>query len=916
MVGEARKASTKTTSPQKTNAAQPARPRAPRGFDDDAEWVPSAKPTGGNKRTYGGRAAKRTNPRPQQRSTDIVAVDRPGGIAFTPLIARHGTQFLQSPNLQSSPLRGKRQRPVIAKAEQIKKLKAEMPCQKDRVFLGLLDAYVNLIEATDQEQDRNPRGARSLMSTCLKKIPAYIVLEEYFAGLDKEEADEDGINTLDRDVSDEIYTHLEKTYESGTGLGWAALREIVRAHGTSLLCDAFADGIFCNMFTDDTLGIQALQTIVQLCMRLSAWDEAEQFLWTYLDNLKTIPTPIHLCADLFSPGNKTRITTSVYMRLANELVEKTGRHGFLYDLLEHMISQELLPLEWLATECMGPIWKRLVLTLSEGDNRAFGHAFRFLQTTVFAGVGLPDDSVFQDGEVDVVLKQIKPSVRQELRGALDTTFSSLFTILASIALVSHNQAESTDKDKSTVHRLTWILDYMAIGLLRRQDIRSDLELLDTTTENMQTFAQRALWAMAASSLVHLGGCTTGPHMISLDTTTFFKAFSWVTHQYSCYEIDISALLATLPLFISSTASCSGKASQDDGLLQLQGLVNGLLSLPGIRLPHKLWSLKRLALEASMEFAVSTNDREHFSYARQVERLLSSQGRVVLHSSPLRNDSHPAAGGGFRWEEGIGEWVTCTPFVKQTGKKVKRGAVRPLALLPSPEPSEIEETDEETGTDKDEGMLVLDEEEEEDADIWAENAYPQSSPVKQRPRSSLGKRIRTSSPRVVIPVKRTRVLTPDSASSSRHTSPLVVIPTKSTSARSSLDNSFTSFSSETSDPGPRRSHRTRTSTNVSKAPRPTRSRSSLDNNLRNITPKSYLFDGDDVEDEDTDELGKTPAGMKSKWKNSTAAAVVGRSKIEEKTRRRSGRRTENRIPLTVVQNLRQGDEESEDELSFQ
>ncbi|KAH7135172.1 hypothetical protein B0J11DRAFT_478718 [Dendryphion nanum] len=754
------------TSPRKATLIIPPNSRKPRGLDKakDPDWVPGLKPVAGTKRTYGGRSKKTKTIEPMRSN-----VTRPGEITFTPFIARTG-RWLESPQKHGSPARRKRRGPLIAKVEQIKNLKKQVTPSIGRLIEGLLDGYAKLLQATQVREEKRRRGARSLVEICLLKMPAYIELEEYFAELDREEAGEDVI----RDISNEIYTHLEERFGTLEGQGWQNFRQVVRAHATSLLCDAFADEI---------LGLEVLHAVVVVSMKAAAWDEAERFMWTFMPLLKPLPTPSDLLADLFHPD------TSVYMHLARSLVEATGRHGLLYDLLEYMIFQELLPLEWLATECMRSFWGPLVRALSDGDHRTSGHALRLLETTLAVGMGLPDDSTQRQEDVDLVPKLSKPSTRKDLRDALDTTFSSLLTVLSSIALVSQNRDDDSSKD--SVQWVVQVLDSIIIGLLKRKNIPTDLELSDTSEENIQTFAQRALWTVFASFLAHLGGCSLTPDLLSIDVSTLVRSMTWITRQYSPQNIDISTALATFPAFLSSTARCTGRAWHDDGFDQLQRLVEGLLTLRGPRLPHKLWNFRRLALESSMEFAQAP---EHLAYTRRIENSMKMQGRVVLTSSPQKNDS-PSATGGFRWEEGIGEWVACTPFIKTQAKRTPKNSIRVLDLLPTPAPSEAsQDTAVEDSIDWDQDETLC------------SDTEPQSSPIKARKR-------RIMSPRVVIASKRFKLaeeewtLYPDLGSA-----PAV---------------------KETHD-GPRRSNRTKEKV---RNERP-KTRSSLDGSLRTIEPKTY------------------------------------------------------------------------------
>jgi len=900
---------TKATPRKTTNLSQLASARKPRGFDKacDPDWVPGVKPAG-VKKTYGGRVAKNSIS-VQRLSSEYGNVGRPGEIAFTPLVART-EKFQNSPQLHSSPLRplAKKKGPLIAKVDQIQ-IKKHMPYDTAKQVEGLLKAYANLLSATAVGEKKRWKGTRSLMGACLRQVPAFISLEEYFAELDKEEEDNDD----ERDIANEIYLELEERFELHAGQGWRPFRSIVRAHGTSLLCNAFADQI---------LKVDTLHIVVSHCLDASAWDEAERLLWAYLPALKPISTPVNPQADLFDQKR------SIYLWLAKYFVNHTGRSRFLYDVLEHMICQELLPLEWLATDCMQPLWHKLVRTFSDGDSKTLESASRFFETTILMGVGLrTDDSP----------KQPRPSARRQLQEALDTTFLSLFTVLSSISLVNFHQTGSSKDPR--VQRVTTALDSVVIGLLKRGNVQTELDLLEPSPEDMITFVHRALWTMSASFLVHLGGCCLDGTMVSLNMSTFMGAMNWVALQYSSKNIGISSALATLPSFISSTARCFGKASQDDGFEQLQRFADALLSLTGFRLPHNLWNMKRLALESCLEFAQATNNGEHIAYARRIERSMREKGRVVLGTAPHENES-PSGAGGFRWEEGIGEWVTCTPFIKQDIKRLSKRPIRALELLPTPAASE-DEQEGSPATASIPGDALPDQSDE--APVWDStltfdtDVYPQLSPVETQTRKR-----RSASPMVVIPAKRTRITPPKSPTipdmsthlESRRVRGAFDLSAISTisqiephrrsrrerlsaksqpepqATRRSLEGSIDSSTlSESSSSRPRRSRRSRKEIkSLISNLRESRSRTSSNSSLRNITRKSYteVLHPDDSESDQNEEEGYVIENMN--------IDKDGYERDElSKTPKRAGRRVNKRktpwfVPVT-------GDE-SEDELSFQ
>jgi hypothetical protein len=793
--------------------SQSALPRKPRAFEKrkDPDWMPVAGPHGANRKTYGARGAKKANN--AQRVGLSGSSTRPGELPFTPLISRVGGSFQASSPVDASPARkvSKNKGPLNAETQQIQELKERLPVNIGNLVNGLSEAYANLLKATSVEGEKRRNGTRSLFSSCLRKIPDYIELEEHFAVLDREEQDDDDEN---RDISQETYTYLEAQFESVPGQGWRAFKQVVRAHGTSLVCDAFADQI---------LGLETLQVLVTHCLNSSAWDEAEQLLLSYLPNLRSISMPNTLSASLFD-GER-----SLYMWLCKSFVGRTGRHRFLYSLLAYLISQELLPLEWLATECMRPVWDRLVRILTDGDSRSIESALLLLETAISAGLGLPDANLDED-----VPRQVKPSARHEFRKALDTTFSSLLTIFCSIALVNQNRDEGSGDH--IARRVTWVLDSVVVGLLTRTHIPRDLKLLNSAADYTQAFAERAAWVVFSSFLIHIEGRQTDSSLILLDAHTIAKAICWIVSQYASISLDISTLLTTLSEFASSAARATGKIWKDDGFDQIQRFVQCMLSLSGIRLPHKLWTFKRLALESAMEFAHNTSDSQHMAYALKIENTMRTKGHVVINPSPHKDDS-PSANGGFRWEEGIGEWVACTPFAKQDVKPVPRKPMRPLSLLPTPNWSQDKNSDLEelsTAAGNDQHSAEMDEDEDEDY------TFPQSSPVQQRRQvsaSSLGKRSRASSPMVFIPAKR-QLLTPPK-------SPVVFYP---------------ELPEYASDDGARRSRRLKDDANAREpnkfanlpVRRRPRSRSALNKGLRNQQRMTYEEEQDLSPDDEEEE----------------------------------------------------------------
>ncbi|KAL6704118.1 hypothetical protein ACN47E_008781 [Coniothyrium glycines] len=741
--GEARNASsafaTKGSPAKTTNFTRPA--HKPRGFDKarDPDWQPGAKP-GASKRTYGGRGGRRVTALHRGKS-DPSDVSRPGEIAMTPFLARRGLELHSSPLVQASPLKrlGKHRGPLTASVDQF--VAPRMAADIQKLVQGMSEAYANLLQATTIGGEKRWRGTRSLMGACLRRVPAYIELEEHFAEMDKLHDAEDAD---DREVANEVYEHLESRFEQRAGQGWRPFRQVVRAHGTALLCNAITDGI---------LELQTLALLVTHCVNVSAWDEGERLLLAFVSRLDSLPFPVGIRADLFDYHRQP------YLSMVKTFVDRTGRLRLLYDILEHMIALELLPLEWLATECMRPIWDRLVRTFSDHDVRTFFNAYRFMETASLASMGLSDDRLLQSAGPNFAARRLVPSSRDELRTALNTTISSLLTILVSVALANGSRIDTTGQADS--QRINRILDAILVALATRNDLKVETKLLNLEKENAQIFSQRMMWTIFAALILRLETCKEDEGIVAIDKSCIMRVIQGTTGWYMFKNTDLASTIATLPSLVSSIARGTGRIWHDDGLDQLQRLIAALISTSGCRLPHKLWTFKRLALEATMEFAGSTGDPEHMAYFRKVEDQMRTEGKIVINYSPQKNDS-PTVSGGFRWEEGIGEWVTCTPFAKQTVKRQPRQPIRVLDLLPTPEQSVAEDSGFLPSVEIDNWFPI-----DDSGLVWDgedDDTPQQSSPIKKAqciPAWPSPQRIRAPSPLVRIPARRSQEMSSDS-----------------------------------------------------------------------------------------------------------------------------------------------------------
>ena len=116
--------------------------------------------------------------------------------------------------------------------------------------------------------------------------------------------------------------------------------------------------------------------------------------------------------------------------------------------------------------------------------------------------------------------------------------------------------------------------------------------------------------------------------------------------------------------LCNVARCCGTAGSKKGFEYLQRILRPLLDLSKSQdapSPVRLF-IHRIAIQAAFKFAEESNQREHLTWAIEMEKSdyneFPEPDQLNQGRTPKRSSTLPSTG--FRWEEGIGEWVARTP----------------------------------------------------------------------------------------------------------------------------------------------------------------------------------------------------------------------------------------------------------------
>lgn len=572
---------------------------------------------------------------------------QPGEIILpTPVIRRARGHQLSSPLQQprwadSQPpedgkkrfgaMRGPRGLSVVSELEMdLQLLRNRLSSTKLSLYESLLRALHSLLTAT-LESSLSPKGNKSLMAMCLRKLPEHIDELEYWEQLDAEE--QGTKSTLqDSKVSAEIYEDVEAILPPARN-GCPPLRQLVRAHGIKLITNAMAEGLLDTKFA---------MLLIKLCSKMKAYSEAEGLLETLLS------------LDVFSPGNAAPKTTTfmVYpkpksvestfeegrklapLKALRNFAKESGRPQFMLRQLSKLISTGKLPLEWLPAQEFVSIWSGIVKTLS-------GHQ-------------VCDDTVsFAIDIITTLASQVRKTVyslKPEPAGARalsQQTLLSTITTVATLPLFKH------DTRSLLLHG-------------QRQDATS------VTSQRVEHIMKSCIYEMEKSrkpswvtTVLDLGAfyaglprsASSGGKGVSLIFTDTGSARG-VARQH---REAATALICTFAQFLGRGTSEPSHNFLGSLLDRLDSVLCGDKALPrGFRADCAFFLAERTLDLRDLAFAESFNGNVDTAPGVQ--------------TTPRQPASSPSAK--FRWDEGIAEWVTATPAVAEK---------QPLLLLPPTPP---------------------------------------------------------------------------------------------------------------------------------------------------------------------------------------------------------------------------------------
>ena len=342
-----------------------------------------------------------------------------------------------------------------------------------------------------------------------------------------------------------------------------------------------------------------------------------------------------------------------------------------------MFTAGLVPIEWIASHDMIDCWNQVVGHIVQDDSHA-KDAELLLRTAVMVAHSGPCASISDEihayrlsvnlvgklpgldksrSECSILTLSNSPDPPKKTHlddhqsTAVTSTLTNLITVLLSIDLVSNpsDLKEVGARSIGSTVLQNIVLEANHCYQLARYSTNSTLNNGDRTAR-----LSIALFAYGMDMIMSKVSKTGDTHM---DT-------GWLEILH-----DLNGQAPTLHIlssFLCSLAHCCGQAGPKEGFDYLQEAFGHLLDLSKSR-DHSTAARRyiyQVAIDAAFEFAEGTKKRRHLDWVLELEE--STEGELsksMLQTpgrTPAKVSSKPATG--FRWEDGICEWVARTPAV--------------------------------------------------------------------------------------------------------------------------------------------------------------------------------------------------------------------------------------------------------------
>ncbi|KAF2716249.1 hypothetical protein K431DRAFT_316674 [Polychaeton citri CBS 116435] len=478
----------------------------------------------------------------------------------------------------------------------------------DEANRNLLLAFNNLLCQTRPEVIESRTGARSLRSTCARKVPDYIQLERDFLA----EGSKHLLN--DDNVTQEVYDYLEVQF--GAGKGWLELRQIVRSHAVDKMRTIIFDGIL----PDDIV-----ESAVDLCRDHQALAEAQTLLQAHMDHAKRL---------------RQQSVPRAFAKL-QVFCDLTSSQTFLLSIFRSIInvgSGVGVDLSTLPSD----IWSRLTAAYTTRTEM-----FEAEQVVTVLTQHILYGSPHQ-ANTTAVLGPTMPNILAKILTLITTMAATCLRSSSNQLVCQNHMVDAVQRTLNTV-----ITAYMEAPAAIR----------------LKLIHQRCLHtALIGSMLIQIAKNGSDGHMSFMSIDELVGILQ--AQQSNGRWIQNASLIQTIRRYVERWDEAAAHSTN-------KSLVELLLEASKHTSTAKRHILQKLALEGAESYS------DYQSGKRSQDFLMDIEARIC--ETPPRAPKTPKTENskdrGFRWDDGLCEFIARTPFVKaDRHDKTRTSGLEPLAVV--------------------------------------------------------------------------------------------------------------------------------------------------------------------------------------------------------------------------------------------
>ncbi|OIW33358.1 hypothetical protein CONLIGDRAFT_640494 [Coniochaeta ligniaria NRRL 30616] len=491
--------------------------------------------------------------------------------------------------------------------------KATMP-STFALYESIYRALDALLRATSAAEAQ-PARPKSLLAMCLRKVPDYLAELEAWR---LQELEESGTSSAfeDSNTSFDVYSDLESL---GTGnCGWKHLATVVQSHGIRIVKDAILERLVADDFAI---------LLAELCSKVQALDDRRQLLEAVVTQQHRRPCgPV----DNLSPDAWSRASPVLELLLPPR--DRRDRTLFRARLTTDLLSSQLLPQEWISSKTFSNIWSV---------------AMRY-----FTGRTADYDAIpFFIASIQLYCNQIEHGGRKVLpnEGSAATAQQLLINSLATLSTLVLLGQETLASGSSSKWR------HQTATLCKRAEYVLRACLADASESYPKGSRRCSTYVLLlAVFLLSEAPSASGSGESNTREEQMLTEF-WTTVEHSSKpHAHRQYTEATVALIASIARGCTRKDSARPAahtyLIKLCDKLDA--ACPRVK------ALRRIRVDAAFYLADLTGDLWDLSFAEQLAAT-SQSDEDATRRTPGKNT---AVFSGFRWDEGISEWVTVTPEI--------------------------------------------------------------------------------------------------------------------------------------------------------------------------------------------------------------------------------------------------------------